>query len=257
MKPLLLIAFVALLSLCSATDISDKINKLNAGWTAQRYNTNLNQKFGTHLSDPNPLPFRPEFALSQDLPDAFDARTQWPGCIGPVLDQGECGSCWAFGAVETLSVRFCIHSNSTVHVALSELNMVACDKLAHGCEGGAPSAAWDFASRTGLVTNSCIPYNETIPTCAATQQPCLNFVPTPSCPNKCSDGQIWENTIHYAVSGYSVRANEIQEEIMTNGPVHADYIIYEDFLKYKSGVYKHVYGRDLGGHSVKIIGWGN
>ena len=32
--------------------------------------------------------------------------------------------------------------------------------------------------------------------------------------------------------------------------------IYEDFLTYKSGVYKHVTGKLLGGHAVAFIGYG-
>lgn len=32
--------------------------------------------------------------------------------------------------------------------------------------------------------------------------------------------------------------------------------VYEDFLSYKSGVYKHVSGSMLGGHAISIIGWG-
>ncbi len=32
--------------------------------------------------------------------------------------------------------------------------------------------------------------------------------------------------------------------------------VYEDFLSYKSGVYKHVTGSMLGGHAISIIGWG-
>uniref|UniRef100_A0A2P2KCN4 Peptidase C1A papain C-terminal domain-containing protein n=1 Tax=Rhizophora mucronata TaxID=61149 RepID=A0A2P2KCN4_RHIMU len=48
---------------------------------------------------------------SLKLPKEFDARTAWSQCstIGRILDQGHCGSCWAFGAVESLSDRFCIH----------------------------------------------------------------------------------------------------------------------------------------------------
>ena len=30
----------------------------------------------------------------------------------------------------------------------------------------------------------------------------------------------------------------------------------QDFAHYKSGVYKHVTGDALGGHAVKLIGWG-
>ncbi|ULT92312.1 hypothetical protein L3Y34_009819 [Caenorhabditis briggsae] len=48
----------------------------------------------------------------------------------------------------------------------------------------------------------------------------------------------------------------IQTEIMTNGPVVGVFTMYEDMYKYKSGVYRHTAGRLLGGHAIKIIGWG-
>lgn len=43
---------------------------------------------------------------------------------------------------------------------------------------------------------------------------------------------------------------------MTNGPVEVAFDVYEDFLSYKSGVYSHVSGGSVGGHAVKMIGWG-
>jgi cathepsin B len=35
------------------------------------------------------------------------------------------------------------------------------------------------------------------------------------------------------------------------------FTVYEDFMNYKSGVYKHQTGSQLGGHAVKIVGWGD
>jgi len=46
------------------------------------------------------------------------------------------------------------------------------------------------------------------------------------------------------------------QEIYTNGPVETAFTVYEDFLTYKSGVYRHRTGGELGGHAVKIVGWG-
>ena len=43
---------------------------------------------------------------------------------------------------------------------------------------------------------------------------------------------------------------------MTKGPVQAMFTVYSDFLSYKSGVYQYTHGKKLGGHAVKIVGWG-
>jgi len=43
---------------------------------------------------------------------------------------------------------------------------------------------------------------------------------------------------------------------MTYGPVEIAITVYDDFLTYKSGVYKHVSGSELGGHAVRMLGWG-
>jgi len=32
--------------------------------------------------------------------------------------------------------------------------------------------------------------------------------------------------------------------------------VYEDFMDYESGVYQHLEGKLLGGHAVKVVGWG-
>jgi len=34
------------------------------------------------------------------------------------------------------------------------------------------------------------------------------------------------------------------------------FTVYEDFMNYQSGIYHHTTGKQLGGHAVKIIGWG-
>jgi cathepsin B len=63
---------------------------------------------------------------------------------------------------------------------------------------------------------------------------------------------------HYGTSAYKVSYSEwsIMSEIYFNGPVEAGFMVYEDFPHYKSGVYEHVKGKMLGGHAVKLVGWG-
>jgi len=48
----------------------------------------------------------------------------------------------------------------------------------------------------------------------------------------------------------------IQQEIYEKGTVSVALSVYEDFESYSSGIYKHVSGKYLGGHAIKMIGWG-
>jgi len=210
--------------------------------------------------------------VPNDIPETFDARVQWPNCptIKEVRDQGACGSCWAFGAVEAMSDRICIASSGAVNAHISAEDLVdCCSSCGFGCDGGFPQAAWSYYKTKGLVTGGnynskqgCEPY--TIASCDhhvnKTLPPCQGEQPTPKCVKKCIDGYPveWEKDHHFGKSVYSVRSDvkQIQTEIMTNGPVETAFTVYADFLAYASGVYKHTTGSVLGGHAVKILGWG-
>ena len=50
---------------------------------------------------------------------------------------------------------------------------------------------------------------------------------------------------------------EIQRELYESGPVIVSLNVWEDFMNYGGGVYEHVRGGFIGGHSIRIIGWGH
>ena len=63
---------------------------------------------------------------------------------------------------------------------------------------------------------------------------------------------------HHGLRAYGVARSvkQIQTEIYKNGPVEADFTVYSDFPNYKSGVYQRHSDEPLGGHAVRILGWG-
>jgi cathepsin B len=209
------------------------------------------------------------------IPASFDSRTAWPECpsIGEIRDQSDCGSCWAFGAVEAATDRICIETKGASKPHLSAEDLVGCcSSCGMGCDGGDPSAAWQWFTQTGVVTGGnfndstwCAAYS--LPNCdhhtTGKYGPCSSTeYPTPACPSSCDQGSSYSVAYtqdkHVFATSYSVGStvDQIQTEIMTNGPVEAAFTVYADFESYKGGVYSHVTGEELGGHAVKILGWG-
>lgn len=209
----------------------------------------------------------------EDIPESFDSRDNWPQCptLREVRDQGNCGSCWAISAVETMSDRICIASNATraAHVSTEDL-LSCCFSCGNGCNGGYPNAAFEYWHRKGICSGGlyksnegCKPYS--IMACehhtTGSRPPCQGESHTPKCMSSCTNSPYTvpyskDKTFGGPVFTIKPDQEQIQLEIMKNGPVQTSFTVYEDFLSYKSGVYQHVTGESVGGHAVKLMGWG-
>ena len=213
---------------------------------------------------------KPALLGFEAVPEEFDPRVKWPHCpsIKEIRDQGGCGSCWAFGAVTAMSDCLYIHQNRLIEVSAENL-LSCCYSCGFGCSGGFPGGAWDYWKSTGLVSGGlygsnvgCQPYD--IKPCEhhvnGTRMPCEEGGSTPKCMRSCENPAYkvtYNEDKTFGQDSYSVSGVEqIQRELMTNGPVEAAFTVYADFPNYKSGVYQHVTGKALGGHAIRILGWG-
>lgn len=212
-------------------------------------------------------------AIIKDLPEEFDARKQWAKCnsvIGLIRDQSECGSCWAFGTTEAFNDRYCIHKGDTKLLSAADTN--SCGP-GDGCSGGQPDKVWPWFESSGVCTGglhndtkTCKPYE--FEPCehhgwpySKKYPPCKDY-PTPKCTSKCTNPSYqtaYSNDKHKGSSSYSVGGVEaIMSEIMTKGPVASVFTVYSDFPTYRKGVYSPgSTAVPLGGHCIKILGWGN
>jgi len=79
------------------------------------------------------------------------------GAVTPVKNQGQCGSCWAFSAIEGLESGWFLGGNTLV--ALSPQQVVSCDKVDGACNGGDLPTAYAYIKQAGgLETNAAYPY---------------------------------------------------------------------------------------------------
>jgi cathepsin B len=253
----------------SSQELVDHVNSRRTTWTAGH-----NDKFvemtvgqaknlmGTRLDGPMPPAIELEYDV-EDVPSAFDAREKWPQCPSVMLvrDQSACGSCWAFGSTESFNDRLCIATGNKD--ILSATDVLGCCEwtCGNGCNGGYPQMAWSYFHRTGIVTDSCYPYpfpacahhvdSKTYPACPSSDYR------TPSCNRTCADGTTFSSDKVKAASSYSINSEQdIMREISTKGPVTAAFTVFADFVTYKSGVYQHTTGQELGGHAIEIVGYG-
>lgn len=99
---------------------------------------------------------------------AVAAEVDWRehGYVTGVKDQGQCGSCWAFGAIASEEAAQVEAGGSLT--SLSEQQLVDCDTQDGGCNGGWYDTAWKYVNNAGgSNTESDYPYEAKDRTCRA------------------------------------------------------------------------------------------
>jgi len=94
---------------------------------------------------------------AQPDPNNFDWGSA--GVVTPVYNQGQCGSCWAFSATETIESYFAVGGGALTQLSMEQI--VDCDTSGQdqGCNGGFPSGAYSYVqSAGGIDSYSSYPY---------------------------------------------------------------------------------------------------
>jgi cathepsin F len=172
-------------------------------------------------------------AKSLANPTAFDWREQ--GAVGPVKDQGQCGSCWAFSTVANLEGLYQIKNKKSV--VLSEQSLVDCDKVDNGCNGGLMENSLAFVRDNGIALSTAYPYH-------GRDQRCQSY------------------TSAMKVSGFTFAPSEDEEEIKSflvqTGPLSIA-VNAEPFQFYSGGVLdadEYECDPQSLNHGVALVGYG-
>ena len=81
------------------------------------------------------------------------------GAVTPVKNQGDCGSCWSFSTTGGIEGQWFLAGNTLT--SLSEQELVSCDTIDSGCNGGLMDNAftWLLTTQNGsIVTEASYPY---------------------------------------------------------------------------------------------------
>jgi len=120
----------------------------------------MNVDFNKYVKPPAKTDFSPKpnsrFSCSPDATN-FDWNTC--GVITPVYNQGQCGSCWAFSATETIESYYAIAGYTLTELSMEQT--VDCDTNGEdeGCNGGFPTGAYQYVEEAGgLESEADYPY---------------------------------------------------------------------------------------------------
>ncbi|OHT09819.1 Clan CA, family C1, cathepsin B-like cysteine peptidase [Tritrichomonas foetus] len=195
-----------------------------------------------HKLRPETIPLATPPKLNISIPYSFNFTERYPKCDFGPMDQGKCGSCWAFSVAKAFSHRYCKKHNELR--VFSPYHLAGCDRRNAGCQGGIIIPAWRYIDLRGLPLDSCQPYDVNLTSLNCTRK-CFNE----SQPFLTNKTQFWSVARFASIP-------EMQLSIMMDGPVTTSIKVFNDFIYYKSGVYTHTKGEMLGHHAIEIIGWG-
>merc|ERR1712087_47326 len=174
--------------------------------------------------------------------DSIDWRTQ--GYVGPVKNQQQCGSCWAFSTVASVEGQY-FKKTGTLR-SFSEQELVDCNYgffSNHGCQGGLMDNAFKWLQSNDLHSEEAYPYKGSKHTCHV--------------------NSIGPSDTTTRVTGFvdveHGSESALKDAVATVGPVSiAIDASHRSFQFYKSGIYSEpACSSTQLDHGVAIVGFGS
>jgi len=190
------------------------------------------------------------------LPQDFDwSNVDGRNFLEPVMDQADCGSCYAASSVRMLTARHKIRQNNTKAVPWSINFPLFCSEYNQGCNGGYGFLTARWSGDVGLLPEECMNYNT-----------------SGECRLQCDldklKGKRFRAANHrYVGSWYgNTSAEAIKAELFHQGPLVLGLEPAEDFMFYSEGIYRSSLPTNLlqvgsiewqrVDHAVLLVGWG-
>ncbi len=232
--------------------LNNTLQKTRAGWqAADSWVTSLNREEATRFMGLQ-LPEEARDLFYSRTPDTDSSRPSgidWRNkdgvnYVSPIINQAYCGSCVAFASVATLETQLNITRKTPASsYAFSPQHLFSCG--GGGCKSGwTLFAAGQYLQESGVPDEACFPYKS-----GATGE---DYACSASCSN--SSSRVMKVDSYSTPTFFFPDAGALKKALQ-KGPVMVAMVVYEDFLFYKSGVYKHTTGKQLGGHAVSLVGY--
>jgi len=212
---------------------SGAVSGVNFGlrdWQGPRKKTQLER---ARVDEPTPA-----------LPRKWDWRNATVGGVtgdfmSPVRNQGKCGSCVSFATAAAFEGTLAVASGTPrLDANVSEqdifINIGSCDF------GSWPTSGMSHVTQEGVPDEACHPYTMG------------RLGKDGDADDACKDRSA--RLIKASDDDFASSPSAIKQALMT-GPMQTTMSVYEDFMFYSGGIYKHVTGAMQGGHAITLVGY--
>lgn len=167
------------------------------------------------------------------VPSSIDLRNH--RCMTKIHNQGNCGSCWAYGALTPIEFQTCLTNGSPLSLSVQQL--VDCSS-GNGCNGGWYETAWRYLIHSrGSVRASSYPYKGSSGACRRMQEKTVKI-------------HKWTPVRRYSEAA-------LKAAVAVHGPVAAAVYANLNFMSYGGGIFDDPYcPTHTVNHAVVVVGYG-
>lgn len=183
-----------------------------------------------------------ETETKMGLPEAFNWCDQG-GCTS-IKNQGNCGSCWAFGTVGVLESAILL--NEGVEVDLSEQWLVSCNQDGWGCAGG-----WWAHDYHQCQNGSVDPYGDS----GAVMEADFEYLAFDSaCTGPYEHPYCIDSWAYIGTDSDIPTVAAMKQAILDHGPISVAVCVDDAFRAYAGGVFNASAPGEIN-HAVILVGW--